>query len=246
MNFDFFTKTGTETPNDVPYLNLLSNSLTANAVTTSDLKVSNSFEVKDFKSTGLATFYAVDANDIQTQSLSTALIGSSPTQYSSLQYFMCERGFDLTEYSIPQPAINTWGAFKGPVVGLGTTPQNYGSFELEYTMSFTTTAINDISIVTFFGSSGFGQCDIKIPVGTSLLTYKLHINAVSGSNTTQAINFYSTINVYSTTFSADFNEGGSITLNDLVLPMRPLFNIRSNQLPTAWSAVRRNYVFYKV
>jgi len=38
MNFDFWTKNPGETPDDVPYINLIANSLTSNAVTTKEIK----------------------------------------------------------------------------------------------------------------------------------------------------------------------------------------------------------------
>jgi len=208
------------TPADVPFVNLLSNSLTTNDVS---------------------------ATLLQSESIDLALPGVSPVQYSRLQYQMCERSLDSTTYSIPIPPQNVYGSFKGPVAGLGTSPTNYGAFEIEYVIDFTSTVGgNQLSIFTQFGTSGIGIVDLTVPTGSSLLCYKLYFEAFGGSATTQQISAYATLTAYSTGISAYFSAGGIVTLQDLTLPMRPLFNIRSNQLPTAWTAARRRYTFRKL
>jgi hypothetical protein len=248
MNFCYFMECDDtpNTPESVPFVNLLANRLTTLDVKTIDLKVANTFEVKDFKSTGISTLNGVTALSIETKSIDTAVVGTSPPIYSRLTYFLCESSFDASPYAIPIPAINTFGVFKGPVNGPGTTPQNYGNFEIEYTLSLTSSVANNaISIFTQFGSSGIGQCDITLPSGSCILVYKIYIEATGGTANSQNVTYYSTMSAYTSGFLTDFNEGGAITLQTLTLPMVPTFNIRSNQLATAWTATRRKYIFHK-
>lgn len=234
------------TPASVPFVNLLANRITTNSVVANTLSIASSFEVKDFTATGISTLNGVISNTIDTKSIDVALVGSSPVQYSRIQYYVCENAFSNVLYSIPQPAINVFGPFKGPVNGLGTTPQNYGNFDLEYAFAFTSSVANTLSVSITFGSSTFGQCDLAFPSGTHLVSFKVYMEASGGSSTTQEITYYSTMTGYTTGLIADFNEGGAITLNDLTLPMRPTFNIRSNQAPASWSATRRKYIFNKI
>lgn len=236
MNYSWFNKEPGEVPADVPYINLLASSLTTDVV-----------DVKTISASGVSNMYAVETGELSADVVKTVTIGSIPKKYEQLQYSVCERSLDITPYPIPIPAQNVFGSFKGSITGFGSTPQNYGQFVIEYTLTITNTAVNNlISIYTEFGSSGIGQTDIIMPVGTSLVEYKLCFTQTGGTSSTADVLFYSTVQVYGTTLTADFNEGGAVTLNGLTNQVRPTFYIRSDKLPANWSAVRRKYIYYKI